>query len=209
MLSLLNTSVADFVPHIFSMTNSREEVIYYDRLVPATDQITILSYPRAVHQQSPWILFSVFTPTIWLLIALSYVFYCFLNWLSLEMERSDKNGQLELLKLDRLVLSLTQIFAILLGQGTVRQISSSRYLVFWVAFALVMRTLFANDLTAILLSQKSFNFDTFKQLYSLASSIRVLIIGKSTGYYFFKENFPSLSDKLETITFEENTAPAH
>lgn len=212
VLSLLNSSLVDFVPHVFSLTNHREEVIYYQRLLPATEQICIISYPRAVRQQSPVILLSVFTATIWLLIGLSYLLYSILNWLSLELEKrftSDKENHHY--QFDRLVLSHLKLFAILLGQGTVKKVSSSRYLLLWIAFALVMRTLFANDLTATLLSRRNFIFDTFMQLSdSLQSSrnnnLRILILGKSTGYYFLVDNFPRLHEQLEAITFEENTA---
>ena len=115
---------------------------------------------------------------------------------------------------------MIDIFALLLGQGTVhlscqnnsKNPAKNRFnvlqnpLIFWIVFSLVIRNLFANDITAVLLSRGTFRLDTFAQLIQLSKSEKILVVERSSAFYFVKEKFPGLMDKIETIAFEDSNS---
>lgn len=58
----------------------------------------------------------------------------------------------------------------------------------------------------MLLSRGSFKFDHFAQLSQLSRTEKILIVDKSSAFYFVKEKFPNLMNKIETIAFEDNNS---
>ncbi len=219
ILSLLDRHRVDFLPHIFSNTNGRASVVDFETLIPAKEHITIVSYPKVVAiVEGPWNIFKSFSVTIWLLIAGFYLLYSLLNWRSYSLfYRASSKARFTILDL---FTSMIDIFALLLGQGTVhlscqnnsKNPAKNRFnvlqnpLIFWIVFSLVIRNLFANDITAVLLSRGTFRLDTFAQLSQLSKSEKILVVERSSAFYFVKEKFPGLMDKIETIAFEDSNS---
>lgn len=185
-------------------------MIHFSSLIPAKEHITIVSYPKVVVDESPWNIFGCFSAQIWMLIGIFFLFYSLLNWRNYLLFQPFHRFSL--------FVSIIDIYSLLLGQGTVHLSSSDNSkiksnfsmlknpLIFWIFGTFVIRTLFSNEITAVLLSQRSFKFDHFSQLNQLSKNEKILIVEHSSGYYFVKEKFPKLMDKIETIAFEDNNS---
>lgn len=78
--------------------------------MPQKEMLTIFSYPRAQISESPWNIFSSFSPQIWFLVAFFFSIYGALNWYNY------KQTTLKTKFLD-LSSSYTDMFALMIGQG--------------------------------------------------------------------------------------------
>lgn len=80
-------------------------------------------------------------------------------------------------------------------------------LLLFIFFSFLLRALFANFITAFLLSQTNFRLDYFRQLSSASfSRPTILIVRHSTSHFFFTANFPKMKKQIELINYEENSS---
>lgn len=77
----------------------------------------------------------------------------------------------------------------------------------FIFFSFLLRALFANFITAFLLSQTNFRLDYFRQLSgSTSHRPTILLVRHSTSHFFFTANFPKLKEQIVLINYEENSS---
>lgn len=162
--------------------------------------LTMFSYPRAQISESPWNIFSSFSSHIWILIAFFFVVYGILNWVN---DKHSLNSRLLALS-----SSYSDMFALMLGQGTVPMSGDARSvhrnpLIVWILGAFVLRQLWSSEIMALLVSRGQMKFDSFSQIAKAGKSLKILIEYQSSSYYIFKEKFPALVPQLELISYDE------
>lgn len=80
-------------------------------------------------------------------------------------------------------------------------------LLLFILFSFLLRALFANFITAFLLSQTNFRLDYFRQLSSASfSRPTILVVRHSTSHFFFSAKFPKMKGQIELINYEESSS---
>ncbi|KAH7638133.1 hypothetical protein HUG17_9238 [Dermatophagoides farinae] len=185
---------SDFIGHIFAIVNGREKVIDQTYLMPNKELISIFSFTKLPRfYDNPFRIFECFTLFIWILIALSLLITGAIS--SVIIMKNDRR-----LWFIKIIASNIDSFSLLIGQSQ-RQLMStslmSTSLLFWLIGSFILRQLFSNDFTAILLSKQYKKIDHFDDLFQLPSTYRIMLEPNSSTKYFFSKSFPMLMDRVE------------
>jgi hypothetical protein len=75
-------------------------------------------------------------------------------------------------------------------------------LILWIIFALLIRALFANDITALILSRRIIKFDYFAQLEQ-HPTVQILVVTRSLSHINLNQLHPNLAGKQVEIEYKE------
>jgi hypothetical protein len=137
------------------------------------------------------------------MIVVAFLAYGTLNYLERLRLNYRKYGTIQ-----RCLGNYVELLGLLLGQGSAILIAypdnlPRNPLILWLFFAFLIRVLFANDITAILLSRGDFHFDAFDQLKTAPQNLKILIVSRSSSQFYLNLRFPELTQRTEEIPFEE------
>lgn len=180
------------------MVNGREQIIDQTYLMPNKELISIFSFTKLPKfHDNPFRIFECFSLLIWMLIALSFLILgalnCFINIL--------KNGRK--LWFMNIITNYINLFSLLIGQSDHRLLSSSSMscsLICWLIGSFLLRHLFSNDFTAILLAKQYKKINHFEDLFKIPKSYRIMLEPNSSTEYFFQKSFPMLMNRAEYYT---------
>nr|XP_027195828.1 uncharacterized protein LOC113790362 [Dermatophagoides pteronyssinus] len=195
ILKFVDQNKVDFIPHMFSFDDNRNQLLDDKQLFPQEHSITILSQKNYIIDYDPFKLFHAYTLDIWLLILISFISFTFIiNLFECLMTINYENNHNHWFRFYHLVNNLIDIFTLFMGQDLTKwknsvrihydddddyhhqclrqnsktAIKSLRYsLIIWIFASVILRLLFSLDILALFLSEKEQNIDYFDQLESL------------------------------------------
>ncbi|UXI20995.1 Tudor domain-containing protein 7 [Sarcoptes scabiei] len=221
---------ADFIPHVFTLTPDRMNILDHEYLLPLEHTVTIVSQRRTVQNYDPLRLFrGGFEQSIWLMILTSFIG---LSLLSLLAERFTPE-HIKKLKIKReksesvwirLLKFSFYVFALFMGQDMAfrknHTLTRYRYnafgskmfsqsLLIWIIGAWILRQLFSNILIVLMLSDREQKIDSFRQLYITnyyQTDYKIFVELNSTTERIITKKFPELVGRMVPIEHEYVTS---
>lgn len=162
ILRLLWEEKIDFIPHLFTISKDRYKLLKSSNIIAGEDKIAILSFPRFVYKNNPWIIFSFLSWPMWIMVFISFICFSIFHWM--DLKRVDENvGKTRIGKI------MTETFGLLVAIGTIelsiqpKRIKSNP-LIIWIFISFLIRQLFSSDITSLILSKTELRFDNIDQL---------------------------------------------
>lgn len=165
--------------------------------MPKRELISIFSFNKIpVEYENPFRIFYCFDHLTWLLIMISFLISGIVHHLSLLSDRSTTRHYPKSHWIMSMLHNYVDMFSTLVGHGDHQSQSMLRDpLIFWILGSFIIRNLFSNDFTALLLSTHEGKIDYFSQLYSL-HHYRLIMEYNSSTTYFFKRVYTLIFQRL-------------